>query len=161
MATVLTAAGKKKGRKRKFETPESFWEAAERYFEMCDAAVDPKTGKPAPEQYTVTGLALAMGFSSLKELYAYSEYEETEEVADRARLKVQNSYEKRLQKAQCVGSIFALKNMGWRDERHVEANVKGNGVAPATVAFDFSKMSTGAMGELFNAMREKEDETIQ
>lgn len=142
---------------RRYKTPEEFWSACERYFEMCDAAVDKKTGKPEPEQYTMTGLALALGFSSLQELYNYSEYDETAEVAERARLKVINAYEKRLQKAQCVGSIFALKNFGWRDERHIEQNVKGAVNTTTTHTFDFSKMSTGAMSELFAAMKQADD----
>lgn len=154
---------KKGGKPKKFATPEDFWAAAERYFELCDTAVDatkkdPKTGEPlpAPKQYTLTGLALGLGFSSLKELYAYSDYEEFQEVAECARLKVQNAYEANLQKAACVGSIFALKNMGWRDERHVETNNKGNNRDAPLVNIDFTKINTDAMAQIFNAMKEVE-----
>jgi len=124
-----------------------------------DGTIDPKTGevKRMPEQYTITGLALAMGFSSRQELYDYSTYEGFEDVTNRARLKVEYGYEKRLQKAQCVGAIFALKNMGWRDERHVE--VKGdadpmNGAPQLTI--DWTKLDTATLGGVFAAMTQQE-----
>ena len=37
-------------------------------------------------------------------------------------LRVQDSYEQYLRTNNCVGSIFALKNMGWRDQPEIAGN---------------------------------------
>lgn len=97
------------GRPRKYDSPEQMQVAIEEYF-TCD-------GEP-----TVTGLALALGFTSRNALYAYEGYtEEYFGILKIARLRVENRYEKSLARKgiHAAGPIFALKNMGWKDTQSV------------------------------------------
>lgn len=94
----------------KYKTPAEFEAATNRYFELCDLA-EPKV------PYTITGLALAMGFSDKNALYDYAKKDDYKQVVNVARLRVENSYEVRLiQSSNAAGSIFALKNFGWKDK---------------------------------------------
>ncbi len=69
------------------------------------------------EKATVTGLALYLGFCTRASLDDYAEKsEEYLYVIKRAKLTVENSYEKSGQ----MFDIFALKNMGWKDKQEVE-----------------------------------------
>jgi hypothetical protein len=43
----------------------------------------------------------------------------------RAKMIVENAYEKRLQGSNPTGAIFALKNMNWRDK--IEQEISGSG----------------------------------
>ena len=69
---------------------------------------------------TVTGLALALGFADKSSVYYYKEKEEFSYPIKRALLVVENGYEKELRKGSPTGSIFALKNMGWKDKSETE-----------------------------------------
>ena len=82
------------------------------------------------EQPTITGLAYHLGFESRQSLYDYEQKGEFSYMIKRARLKVEMGYEKALAGQMCTGSIFALKNMGWKDNQRTEL--------------------TGADGEKFN-----------
>lgn len=98
------------GRPRKYETPEQMQEVIDAYFE--------KTSKP-----TLTGLALALGFTSRQAFLTYQEYgPEFSDTVKTARLRIEEHYEKLLQDPQTrpAGPIFALKNLGWRDEQKIE-----------------------------------------
>lgn len=70
-----------------------------------------------PETITITGLALYMGFASRKSLldYEYRKegHEEFAATVVRARLRVEQDYEKRLNRDKVNGVTFALQNMGW------------------------------------------------
>jgi len=69
-----------------------------------------------PEPPTVTGLALYLGFESTTSLSDYSKKgPEFASIIKRAKLRVENRYEKNLHGEKPTGSIFALKNMGWKD----------------------------------------------
>ena len=72
------------------------------------------------EKPTVTGLCLALGFDSKDTLYAYRDKEGFSYPIKKALLIVENGYEKALRENQPTGSIFALKNMGWKDKTEVE-----------------------------------------
>lgn len=104
------------GRPKKVKTPEEMQKLIDRYF------------SETPEQeWTITGLALACGFSMRQTLWDYAErpeYREFHDVVKKAKLKVQQSYEKDLRKRQVAGPIFALKQFGWRDRQEVEVTEK-------------------------------------
>ena len=69
-----------------------------------------------PEPPTVTGLALYLGFASVQSLEDYAKRgPDFSAVIKRAKLRVQHRYEKNLHGEKPTGSIFALKNMGWKD----------------------------------------------
>lgn len=72
------------------------------------------------EKYTITGLALSLGFESRQSFYDYEEKAEYSYIIKRARLFVECSYEHKLSGNNSTGSIFALKNMGWKDKSEVE-----------------------------------------
>ena len=97
------------GRPRIFSSPEEFDALVDNYTQMCKDA-DPK------EPITLTGLCLALKFCSKDTLYEYQKYPEFTESVKRARLLVENAYEKRLGANNPTGSIFALKNMDWSDK---------------------------------------------
>lgn len=99
------------GRPIKYETPELMEQAISLYLQTCEA----EKKKP-----TITRLALALGFESRQSFYDYEEREGFSYIIKRARLEVEAGYEDGLRENNCTGSIFALKNMGWRDKTEVE-----------------------------------------
>ncbi len=76
-----------------------------------------KTWIREPEPPTVTGLALFLGFESRQSMYDYKKKEEFTYIIKRAISIVENAYEQRLSDGNSTGAIFALKNMGWKDEQ--------------------------------------------
>lgn len=69
-----------------------------------------------PEPPTVTGLCLYLGFATLQSLDDYCKKgPKFAEIIKRGKLRVQNRYEQNLSGDKPTGSIFALKNMGWKD----------------------------------------------
>ena len=84
-----------------------FEDRASEFFAKCDADDQP---------YTVTGLALSVGLCSRSELYEYELKPEFAATVRTARLRVENYNERMLQRGNCTGAIFALKQYGWRDQ---------------------------------------------
>lgn len=80
-----------------------------------------------PENVTITGLALYVGFESRQSFYDYEKYAEYSYIIKRARLKVENEYEKRLSHNSPTGAIFALKNMGWADKQEIDQKTEHSG----------------------------------
>ena len=74
------------------------------------------------EKPTITGLALALGYCDRQSIYDNEKKPEFSGILKKARLKVENSYEKALMDKDLkpTGAIFALKNMGWKDRQEVE-----------------------------------------
>lgn len=103
------------GRPLMFSTPHALEDALETYFESTPR-----------EEWTVTGLALALG-TSRQVLVDYAERDGYAELVNRAKLRVENAYEISLRKHGRSGDIFALKNFGWKDktEQDINANVTG------------------------------------
>lgn len=99
------------GQPRKYKTPEELEQAVDKYFEITPEA-----------RQTITGIALYLGFVSRQSFYDYEELEGYSYIIKKARLMVENSYEQTLRSKDipATGSIFALKNMGWRDRQEVE-----------------------------------------
>ena len=102
---------RKQGRPPIIETPEEFIVAAERYFAACERDKQP---------LTVTGLALALGYSSRQSLDQAAERPGFYDLVKMAKTRVEAAYERNLHAANAVGSIFALKNFGWKDKQEIE-----------------------------------------
>ncbi len=77
---------------------------------------------------TITGLAYHLGFESRQSIYDYEQNGEFSYIIKRAKLKVETMYEENLSGTTPTGSIFALKNMGWKDK--TEAEVYGKDGSP-------------------------------
>ena len=86
------------------------------YFAECE-----KTGEPL----TVTGLALALD-TSRETLLNYQKRDGYGDIVRRAKMRIENAYEKRLIARGNGGDVFALKNFGWRDKAEREIEINGN-----------------------------------
>lgn len=100
------------GKPKKFKTPEDLRVVLDEYFQ--------KTPK---NEWTVTGLGLAVGSRQI--LDEYQERPEYRQIVKEAKLIVENRYEIDLKTNGRVGTIFALKNMGWQDKQEVDVNHSG------------------------------------
>ena len=110
------------GRPPIYETPEQLQTAVDIYFSTVEGPI------------TVTGLALSLGFCDRQSLYDYEKNDQFSCIIKTARLKVENSYEKNLSASNPTGSIFALKNMGWKDKTETGfTNNNGEDVAPVQI----------------------------
>ena len=99
------------GRPRKYATPEELEAVIDAWAAKCEAGDD---------VYTISGLTLALGFGNHSSVYDYGKYPGFELLIARARLLIENSYEKRLYLPNATGSIFALKQFGWSDKQEIE-----------------------------------------
>lgn len=86
-------------------------QAIDLYLAKCDAEKKPPT---------ITRMALALGFESRQSFYDYENKDEFSYIIKTARLHVEAGYEDSLRENNCTGSIFALKNMGWKDKTEQE-----------------------------------------
>jgi hypothetical protein len=73
---------------------------------------------------TVTGAVLFLGFCDKTTLYDYRDREEFSHSVKKLLLFVENGYEQALHGNSVAGSIFALKNMGWKDKSETEHSGK-------------------------------------
>ena len=111
------------GRPLKFETVEILQEKIDAYF------------KNEPEdQWTITGLAMALD-TSRQTLVEYEEKDEFIDAVKKAKLKVENGYEKDLKKSGRSGTIFALKNFDWKDKIETDHTTKGEKISGFVVDF--------------------------
>ena len=111
------------GRPLKFETVEILQEKIDAYF------------KNEPEdQWTITGLAMALD-TSRQTLVEYEEKDEFIDAVKKAKLKVENGYEKDLKKSGRSGTIFALKNFDWKDKIETDHTTKGEKITGFVVDF--------------------------
>lgn len=78
-----------------------------------------------PEEPTITGLAIYLGFESRQSLHDYAKKDGFTYPIKRALLEVENNYEKGLWSDKVAGVVFGLKNMGWSDKQEhvVESTV--------------------------------------
>jgi len=98
------------GRPLKFKTVEELQESIDKYFSMADEQDEP---------ITITGLALALD-TTRETLCDYGGKDQYSDTIKKAKLKVENAYEKRLVRRGNGGDIFALKNFGWVDKSSQE-----------------------------------------
>lgn len=106
----------KRGRPLKFKSREELQKAVDGYFVMCE-----KDGEPE----TLTGLALALD-TTRETLLDYEKRDEFSDTVKKAKLKIENAYEKRLIGRGNGGDIFALKQFGWKDKTEQSVEVSGN-----------------------------------
>jgi hypothetical protein len=83
--------------------------------------------KREPEPITITGLALYLGFESRQSFYDYEKRDGYSYIIKRARMRVENAYEHRLDSKNPTGPIFALKNMGWSDKQDITQSIEHSG----------------------------------
>ena len=95
-----------------FETPEEMQKAISEYLAEQSACL------------TITGLAYHLGFESRQSFYDYEKREAFSYTVKRARMFIENEYEKLLRSGNVTGAIFALKNFGWTDKQ--EHEMSGN-----------------------------------
>lgn len=91
--------------------------------EELQKGIDDYFATTPDEDTTITGLALHLGFSERKSLIDYSEKEEFVHPIKKAKLRIENSYEKDLKKHGRTGTIFALKNFDWKDKTEVDQTI--------------------------------------
>src|ERR1700761_8478239 len=73
-----------------------------------------------PEPPTITGLAFHLGFSSRQEFEEHEKKPRYAQQLKRARLKIEAEYEKKLHLTSAAGAIFALKSLGWNDDKETD-----------------------------------------
>ncbi|HPQ09886.1 MAG TPA: terminase small subunit [Bacillota bacterium] len=113
------------GRPLKFQSVEELQAGIDKYF-----AETPK------DEWTVTGLALAL--DTTRELFLdYKDKPQFSDSISKAYLKVHNSYEIGLRKRGNAGDIFALKNFGWKDKNENEVYGKDGGPIDQSIKVEF------------------------
>lgn len=131
----------KVGRPPFYNTAEEIQEKIDAYFESCKGLQQfYEDGSPIRDKYgypifygtkppTITGLALALGFTSRQALLNYQGKEEFVDTITRAKSRVERYAEERLfDKDGANGAKFALANnfVGWKEKQAIEADVKVN-----------------------------------
>lgn len=142
----MTAEKKKKhpgGRPPKYTSPEKMQEVIDEYFLKCQGEMlTDDEGRPMLDKYsmpivikarppTVTGLALALGFTGRQALLDYQAREEFADIVTRAKSRVEQYCEERLfDKDGQKGAAFALShNFGWVTKTpEAQTEDKGQGV---------------------------------
>ena len=133
--------GSKVGRPPMYNSAEEMQEKIDAYFEECKGElIYNELGQPILDKnmqpilfgkrpLTITGLALALGFTSRQALLNYEAKEEFVDTITRAKAKVEQYAEERLyDKDGANGAKFSLANnfKGWREKREIEADVKNS-----------------------------------
>ena len=108
-------------RPRIIKTPQAFDRLAKKYFESC------RKEKRRP---TLTGLVLALGLSSRQSLDDYQGREGFIDSVKRAKLRIEEAYEDRLDGSSPAGAIFALKNFGWSDRSQLDHTSSDGSMSP-------------------------------
>ncbi len=113
-----------------YDTPEAIGAEIDKYFEWAKGETETQVAdggsieviKRPAEPITITGLCIFLGFESRQSFYDQEKREGFSYIIKRARMRVENAYEKNLQGNSVAGSIFALKNMGWQDKTQQEVS---------------------------------------
>lgn len=129
------------GRPAIWTDPEEFDKAIDKYF----------TDEPMP---TWTGLAIHLGFESRQSLEDYKSKEGFSYPIKKALLKIEKIYEERLFSKNPTGSIFALKNFGWRDKQEIDQKTEHSGQINHSI--DYSKLSESTLREIAALDKPKE-----
>lgn len=124
-----------------YENKEELQAKIDAYFEDCEGRVlTDNEGNVVTDKYgeaiyinkkplTITGLALALGFSSRQALLNYQGRKEFNDTITRAKSRVEQYAEERLyDKEGANGAKFSLANNfdGWREKREIEAEVNSD-----------------------------------
>lgn len=126
------------GRPPMFESAEQMQVLIDKYFEECDGKIltdedgnpirnkDGKIIRDDRRPYTITGLALALGFNSRLSLLNYEGKEEFVNTIKRAKSRVERYAEERLyDKNGSNGAKFSLSNnfKGWSEKQQIEGSI--------------------------------------
>lgn len=126
------------GRPPKYKTAEAMQKAIDKYFEDCDGAyviddegnlMTDKFGHPVktkPRPYTITGLALALGFTTRQSLLNYEGDPVFLDTIRKAKARVEQYAEERLfDRDGANGAKFNLSNnfKGWSEKQQIDSNV--------------------------------------
>lgn len=117
----------KMGRPLAFNSPEELQEKIDAYFEHIDSLTD-DNDKKVP--YTVAGLGLWLDVDT-ETIRNYEKKDDFFGTIKRAKQKIEEQLETKLQSNNVAGVIFNLKNnYGWKDKKEVglDANVNITGV---------------------------------
>lgn len=128
----------KVGRPPMYKSKEEIQKKIDEYFKACEGEplLDAE-GNPMIDKYgnavivgarplTITGLALALGFTSRQALLNYQDKPEFVDTITRAKAKVEQYAEERLfDKDGANGAKFSLANNfdGWREKQQIEADI--------------------------------------
>lgn len=130
--------GSNAGRPPMYKTAEEMQEKIDEYFKSCQGRVlKDSEGNTVFDKYglpvmvdvrplTITGLALALGFSGRQSLLNYQAKEEFVDTIMRAKARVEQYAEERLfDKDGANGAKFSLANNfdGWKEKQSIEADV--------------------------------------
>lgn len=130
---------KKVGCPPRYKTVEEMQEKIDEYFESCKGNIlYDAEGQPMRDKYglpiiygakplTITGLALALGFTSRQALLNYQAKKDFVDTVTRAKAIVEEYAESRLyDKDGANGAKFSLANNfdGWKEKQQIEADVK-------------------------------------
>lgn len=129
---------KRVGRPPFFNSAEEMQEKIDAYFTECEGKIlYDKDGEPIRNKYgkiirddrkpyTITGLALALGFTSRQALLNYEGKEEFVDTISRAKARVERYAEERLyDKDGSNGAKFSLANnfKGWSEKQQIEGSI--------------------------------------
>jgi hypothetical protein len=131
------SVGNNGGQPRKYANVDELATAIDSYFEFIkgeshweEVEIQTKKGEPKfedkeiwdryPEKATITGLALYLGFADKQSLYDQEKNTEYSYLIKRARTLIEKRHEENMFSDKPQGSIFVLKNMGWKDKSEVE-----------------------------------------
>ncbi|MBQ7975956.1 MAG: hypothetical protein IJ300_09765 [Clostridia bacterium] len=131
-----------------YKTPEEMQKVIDKYFEDCNGeyiivdgcAVTDKAGNPVKTKerpLTITGLALALGFSGRQALLNYEGKSEFVDTIKRAKSRIEQYAEERLfDKDGVNGAKFNLSNnfKGWNEKQQIDSNV--NTIGTTVVKFE-------------------------
>lgn len=128
----------KGGHPPKYKTANEMQKVIDAYFTECEGnivvdeeghAITDKYGVPVKvgcRPLTITGLALALGFTSRQALLNYEAKDEFVDTITRAKAKVEQYAEERLfDKDGCNGAKFNLSNnfSGWSERQQIDNNI--------------------------------------
>ena len=121
----LYALGNNGGRPPFFATPEELEQKIIDYYDWTEQYNEGKvTGLRVP---TITGLTLYLGFCDRQALDEYAKREEEFSfIVKKAKESIAEYHECRLSGTTPTGSIFWLKNFGWKDTQQIDHTNNGN-----------------------------------
>lgn len=128
-----------------YDNPETLQQKIDQYFDNGVATRQVIIGKGENKQTldvkvpTITGLCLFLGFESRQSFYDYEKRIEFSYTIKKARMRVEKEYEELLQWGNTTGAIFALKNLGWKDETFTDHTTGGEKIQPAKIEFYTTK----------------------
>jgi hypothetical protein len=114
----------KVGRPLKYKNKQALEDAIDTYFKETLQTRETESGIKYMNPPTVSGLAYHLGFESRQSMYDYKERDEFSYTIKRAVTRIEILHEQNLFETGATGSIFWLKNRGWKDKTETDLNVK-------------------------------------